>query len=655
MSSRVRRIGARRCESKLIDPAARPVAAMLDRFFLLKPSLNASFFGASGVEREARSRSAASISIGGPEAAIWAPRTVLDIENFSIKTLSLKRLAMALSYSRLGSAILGFSLAVFAAGSFDARAQEAPAGPGNMGACPNNNDAAFADPMNKPHWNGWGVEPTQHRFQPGNMARLDPSDVVRLKLKWAFGFPGAVRSVAQPTIFGGRMFVGSQNGKVYSLDAKSGCTYWQFEAGKPVRSAVVIGPRGDGWAAYFGDAGANVYAIDALSGKILWTTKVDQHPAAIVTGAPTLVGTTLFVPVSSYEEVMGAKPSYPCCSFRGSLVALDSSTGKTLWKTFTITEEAKASAMNSAGVQQMGPSGAPIWSAPTFDAASQRVYATTGDNYSDPPNETSDAIIAFNAGSGELAWTRQITSGDAFTVACPMGVNCPKSHGPDFDFGSSAVLASLPGGKRVLVAGQKSGVVTAVDPDRGGVIVWQKRVGAGSTLGGVQWGVAADESNLYVALSDPKFHRVAPGTPGAQTLVLNPSVTLLIESKSGGGLSALRLDTGEEVWRTPHPGCGDVPGCSPAQSAAVTAIQGLVFSGGLDGHLRAYFADNGKIAWDQDTKGDYQAVNGVAAKGGSIDGGGAVVVDGMVYVGSGSGFVGTIPGNVLLAYSVDGL
>ena len=557
--------------------------------------------------------------------------------------------------SRLARVIFGFSLIVGFGGSFDARAQETAAGAATGGVCPNDGAAAFADPLNKPHWNGWGVDSSQHRFQPADMARLAPSDVARLKLKWAFGFRGALRSVTQPTIFGGRVFVGSQNGKVYSLDAKSGCTYWQFDAGKPVRSAVVIGPRGDGWAAYFGDFGANVSAIDALTGKALWTTKVDDHPAAIVTGAPTLVGTTLFVPVSSYEEVTGAKPSYPCCSFRGSLVALDGSTGKVLWKTFTITEEAKASAMNSAGVQQMGPSGAAIWSAPTFDAASQRVYATTGDNYSDPPSGTSDAIIAFNAGSGELAWTRQITSGDAFTVACPKGINCPKSNGPDFDFGSSAVLATLSNGRRILVAGQKSGVVTAVDPDHDGEIVWQKRVGNGSTLGGVQWGVAADENNLYVAVSDPKFHVAGPTTPGAQPLISNPSVTLLIDSTAGGGLLALKLETGEEVWRTPHPGCGDVLGCSPAQSAAVTAIPGLVFSGGLDGRLRAYFAENGKIAWDMDTKGDYQAVNGVAAKGGSIDGGGAVVVDGMVYVGSGSGFVGTMPGNVLLAYSIDGL
>ncbi len=560
---------------------------------------------------------------------------------------------MTFSWSQLTGAIVGFSLVVFA-GSLDAKAQGTAAAPSTR-ACPDNGAVAFANPLNEPHWNGWGVDPSQHRFQPADMARLSASDLPRLKLKWAFGFPGARRAVTQPTVFGGRVFVGSENGKVYSLDAKTGCTYWAFDAVRGVRSAIVIGRRGDGWAAYFGDRAANVYAVDALTGKALWTTKVDEHPAAMITGSPTLAGATLFIGVSSFEEVTGANPSYSCCTFRGSLVALDASSGKIAWKTFTIAEEAKPSGANRNGVQQLGPSGAAIWSAPTFDAATKRVYAATGDNYSDPPSGTSDAIVAFDAASGDLAWARQITPGDAFTVACPSGINCPKSHGPDFDFGSSAVLASLPGGKRVLVAGQKSGVVTAVDPDHGGAIVWQTKVGAGSALGGVQWGVAADESKVYVALSDPKLRRVPAGTPGAQTLALNPSVALLLDSKTGGGLSALRLDTGEQVWRTPHPGCGDVPGCSPAQSAAVTAIPELVFSGGLDGHLRAYFADNGKIAWDVDTKGDYQTVNGVAAKGGSIDGGGAVIVDGVVYVGSGSGFVGSIPGNVLLAYSVDGL
>jgi polyvinyl alcohol dehydrogenase (cytochrome) len=217
------------------------------------------------------------------------------------------------------------------------------------------------------------------------------------------------------------------------------------------------------------------------------------------------------------------------------------------------------------------------------------------------------------------------------------------------------VLANLPNGKRILVAGQKSGLLIALDPDRGGEIVWQKRVGAGGKIGGVQWGISVDDRNVYVAVSDVRLSVVTPETPGAQPFAFNPKIGLLYDSKAGGGLSALRLDRGEEVWLTPHPGCGDVPGCSPAQSAAVTAIPGLVFSGGLDGRLRAYSAGDGRIVWDVDTKGDYQTVNGVVAKGGSIDGGGAVVVDGMVYVGSGSGIYGGMPGNVLLAYSVDGL
>ena len=543
------------------------------------------------------------------------------------------------------STILGFACAVYVAALIHgARAQETT--PAQPGACPDNG-AAFVDPLNAPHWNGWGVDPSQHRFQPAEMAGLAANDVPRLKLKWAFGFPGAVRAIAQPTVVGGRIFIGSQSGKVYSLDAKSGCTYWESTyAGRPVRTAVVIGPRAGGWAAYFGDLGGKVHTVDAVTGKQLWTTRIDEHPAAVVTGAPTLAGEILFVPVSSFEEVTGASPSYSCCTFRGSVVALEASTGEVLWKTYTIPEPAKPGAVNSQGVQLMGPSGAAIWSAPTFDAASRRVYVTTGDNYSDPPSTTSDAVLAFDSTSGELAWARQMTSGDAFNIACgpTPRANCPQANGPDYDFGSSAVLADLPGGKRVLIAGQKSGVVTALDPDRAGEIVWQKRVGNGGKLGGVQWGVAADQRNVYAAVSDVKIDVVPAGTPGAQPMARNPSLAFLVDTKSGGGLLALKLDTGEEVWRTPPPGCDDVPGCSPAQSAAVTAIPGVVFSGGLDGRLRADSSEDGRIIWDVDTKGEVRTVNGVAAHGGSIDGAGPVVVGGMLYVSSGSGCSAARPG-----------
>jgi polyvinyl alcohol dehydrogenase (cytochrome) len=561
----------------------------------------------------------------------------------------MKRLTPALS-----GAILALALMVWAADLRKPAAEEAGSASPPAGACPNT-APAFTDPLSAPHWNGWGVDPAQSRFQPAEMAQLAAADVPRLKLKWAFGFPGATFAFAQPTVIGGRVFIGSQAGKVYSLDASTGCTHWEFDAGALVRAAVTLGPTPVGWTAYVGDRRGNLHAVDAVTGKALWTTQVDDHPAARITGAPTLVGTTLYVPVSSTEEALATNPKYSCCNFRGSVVALEASTGKMLWKSYTVAEEPRPGAMSSAGVQLMGPSGAAVWSSPTFDAAKDMLYVTTGDNYSDPPTGMSDAFLAFDVASGKLAWSRQITSSDAFNVACPaMGPNCPAASGPDFDFGSSAILVSLANGKRALIAGQKSGVVTAVDPDRGGAILWQTRVGHGGALGGVQWGSAADATNIYVAVSDTSLRVVPSGTAGAQTIPSNPNMAWLLDGSRGGGLHALRLETGEEVWHTPHPGCGETPGCGRAQSAAVTAISGVVFSAGLDGHLRAYSADDGRIIWDVDTKGEHRTVNGVAAHGGSSDGPGVVVVGGMLYVTSGYGAWGGAPGNVLLAYSVDG-
>jgi len=508
---------------------------------------------------------------------------------------------------------------------------------------------AFADP----HWNGWGGDTTQHRFQPAAMAELAAEDVPKLKLAWAFGFEGVNRAYAQPTIVGGRLFVGSANGKVYSLDAKTGCLIWIFEAGAPVRTAISIGIDARGWTAYFGDQRANAYALDALGGKLRWKVHIDEHPAAIITGAPTLVDTVLYVPVTSYEEVTGADAHYPCCTFRGSIAALETVAGKVLWKSYSIVEVPKPVQKNQLGIQLFGPSGAGIWSSPTVDAAGGMLYATTGDSYSDPAAATSDAFLAFRLTDGEQVWSHQMTAGDAYTVACeaPGSGNCPEARGPDFDFGSSPILVRLANGKRALIAGQKSGVVYAVDPDRQGSLLWQRRIGKGGRQGGVLWGAAADESNVYVALSDVQMQWVLDyKTPGAQPTVFGPSVVL--DPTAGGGLFALALETGELVWHTPHPGCGGAPGCSPAQSAAVTAIPGVVFSGGLDGHLRAYAAASGRIIWDVDTKETYKTVNGTTALGGSLDGPGPVIVGGMLYVNSGYAFTGGAPGNVLLAFSV---
>jgi polyvinyl alcohol dehydrogenase (cytochrome) len=512
-----------------------------------------------------------------------------------------------------------------------------------------------ADAFAEPHWNGWGVDLAQHRFQPATMAELAAADVPKLKLKWAFGFDGVTRAYAQPTIVAGRLFIGSANGKIYSLDAKTGCVIWVFET-NPVRTAISIGVDARGWSAYFGDQRANAYALDALTGRLRWITHVDDHPAAIITGAPTLVDRVLYVPVTSYEEVTGADPHYPCCTFRGSIVALDTATGKVLWKSYSIPEAPKAVRTNQLGVQLFGPSGAGIWSSPAVDRAAGMLCATTGDSYSDPAAATSDAILAFRLDNGERVWSRQMTAGDAYNVACvrvmPGTFNCPEANGPDFDFGSSPILVQLANGKRAIIAAQKSGVVYAVDPDRQGAIIWQRRVGGGGKMGGVEWGAAVDEHNVYVALSDVRMRLVPNATTGAQKSIFGPS--FLLDPAAGGGLFALALENGDVVWHTPHPGCGGAPGCSPAQSAAVTAIPGVVFSGGLDGHLRAYDAASGRIIWDFDTKGTYETVNGTTATGGSLDGPGPVVVGGMLYVNSGYAFAGGAPGNVLLAFSVGG-
>lgn len=531
------------------------------------------------------------------------------------------------------------AIAEFLAGRLTGR--EPLEGPSPAAFC-KDGATAWRDPLAGPHWNGWGADLANRRFQSAAQAGLTAGDVPRLRLKWAFGFPGEIMAYAQPAVAGGRLFAGSAGRRVYSLSAATGCIYWTLEAEAPVRTAITIGKRGAGYAVYFGDLHANVYAADAVTGEILWKTRADEHSEARITGAPALSGDRLFVPVASSEEVSAADPAYECCRFRGSVLALDTATGKTIWKTYTIAGAPHPTRKNKSGTQLWGPSGAAVWSAPTLDLTRHVLYAATGDNYSDPTAATSDAILGLDMRSGKILWTRQITAGDAFNLACPSPdkTNCPDANGPDFDFGSSPILIELSRGRRMLVAGQKSAMVYALDPDRGGELLWHTRVGRGGTLGGIQWGPAADDDRAYVALSDIK-RRVTP-----MGLELDPT--------AGGGLFALRLATGEIDWSAPPPVCGDRRPCSPAQSAAVTVIPSVVFSGSSDGHLRAYSTHDGKVVWDFDAVREFQTVDGVPARGGSFDGPGPVVAGGMLYVNSGYGAMGGIPGNVLLAFSLEG-
>ena len=506
----------------------------------------------------------------------------------------------------------------------------------------------FTDPLAGPQWNGWGANVANTRSQDAATAGFTAAEVPRLKLKWAFGFLGDASASAQPTIAGGRVFVGSQGGRVYSLSAVTGCVHWWFEAPASVRSAVVIGrietESGPRLAAFFGDAHGVVYAVAAATGKLLWKVNADSHPAARITGSPTFYRGRLYVPVSSLEEASAIAPDYQCCTFRGSVMALDGATGKQVWKTFTISEEARPTKKNKRGTQLWGPSGAPIWSSPTIDEKRNILYATTGDNYSHPSTTNSDAFLAMDLDSGKILWSRQMTASDVWNAAClmPDKTNCPESSGSDFDFGTSPILVTLSNGRRALVAGQKSGVVHAIDPDKDGELIWQVRVGKGGTLGGIEWGSAADQSNVYVGLSD------------IGRIVLPNALGTAADPKQGGGMFALSLEKGERVWYTPPPECGERKRCSPAQSAAVSAIPGVAFSGSVDGHLRAYSTKDGAIVWDFDTVGSHKTVNGVEAKGGSLDGAGPAIGGGMLFVNSGYVIWGGMPGNVLLAFSVDG-
>ena len=500
-----------------------------------------------------------------------------------------------------------------------------------------------------PQWNGWGVDVVNSRFQPAEQAGVSAEQVPNLKLKWVFGLPMDYQT-SQPTVVGNRVFVGSMKGRVYSLDAKTGCLYWSMKPRAGVRSTLVVGqlPGTDParHVVYFGDSEATVYALDARTGTELWRNKIDDHPMARITGTPKLHGNRLYVPLTSLEEAAGADADYECCTFRGTLVAMNPINGKMVWKTYTIPEPAGPVRKNRKGTQLWGPSGATVWSSPTLDLERGRLYVTTGDNYSDPASLTSDAIVAFDLRTGAFLWSQQFTPNDAWNIGCETDddSNCPEARGPDLDFGSSAILVKLAGGKRVLLAGQKSGVLHAVDPDRDGEILWQQRLGKGGLIGGIQWGPAADARTIYVALSDIGIETHEDKDLGWTTS---------LDGSVGGGMFAYDVETGERKWHTPPPGCNGRAQCSPAQSAAISVIPGVVFSGSVDGHLRAYSAADGAVVWEYNADQEYESTNGVQTKGGSFDGPGPTIVDGMVYVNSGYGYWGGMPGNALMAFSVD--
>jgi polyvinyl alcohol dehydrogenase (cytochrome) len=480
-------------------------------------------------------------------------------------------------------------------------------------------------------WNGWSPRGDNARFQTAEVAGLTIDQVKKLQLKWAFGYEGDVNAFALPAFFDGQIFVGSARGTIHALRAESGCVQWTFDANGPVRSAMIVVPNEKRHALLFGDQIGWYYALEAETGKLLWKRRIEEHDTARLTGAALVRNGVVYVPVASWEETRSSGADYLCCTFRGALVALRIRDGGQIWKSYMVPEPT-VQAKTDSGKVKWGPSGASIWSTPVYDARRDLIYVTTGDNFSAPATSTSDALVAINPPDGKIVWASQTTPNDV----------SPSERGPDFDYGSPPLLIRTPEGRELILAGQKSGMVYAFDPDNKGAVVWQTRVGRGAANGGVQWGMSYDGQNLYAAVSDAAGKRSTDAN-GGPVRIFDPAV--------GGGLTALKVSDGGKLWFAPPPDCGTRPGCSPAQSAALTSIPGAVFSGTLGGLLRAYSTEDGKVLWEYDTVHDFQTVNGVKAKGGAIDGPGPMVIKGMVFVNSGYSRFGGLPGNVLLAFA----
>jgi polyvinyl alcohol dehydrogenase (cytochrome) len=505
--------------------------------------------------------------------------------------------------------------------------------------------AATFDLDRKPDIVGWGFGLENDHFVPGTVAALSPADIPRLKVKWSFGYPASVRARSRPTFAYGALYVGSQNGVVYALDAKSGCIRWTFETTAEIRTPVVVPPT-DGRLkrAFFGDLIGRVYALDAATGRELWRRRVDDHPSATVTGAPVYYGGLLYVPVSSLEEAT-VDPGYPCCTFRGSVVALDAVTGKLRWKRYTIDSTPVESGVTKAGTKIFAPSGAAIWNSPTVDVKRGLLYVGTGNNYTGPADSRSNSVMALDLKTGAVAWTWQIVAGDAWNVGCMVGLaSCPANSGPDFDVGAGTMLGTLADGEQRLFVGLKSGMAVALDPATHDRALWSNRVGRGSIQGGIQFGMAFDGERVYVPISD-----MANAMDSSQTSRLADA------GPARPGIYALDPSNGKLLWKSPADDvCAGRQNCDSGILASIAAIPGAVFAGHMDGRIRAYDSSTGAVLWQYDTTVPVTALGGATVHGGSIGGGGPVVHDGMVYANSGYGMYFHMPGNLLVAFSVDG-
>ena len=379
--------------------------------------------------------------------------------------------------------------------------------------------------LTRPFPNFWGIDEHSTRFVPEESTSISAANVHRLKLKWAYGIEtNSPRSY--PLVTENAIFFGDSGAGLLALDRETGCVKWRHKDSRGnVASAILSRVTESGLTLYFTGRREGVFAVDATTGKTIWKATITQEPVPLYSGTPLLADGKIFVPISSEEVGLSINPFYGCCTTSGGIAAFDATTGEQLWYLPTIEEPARVIGRHFVFVEKWGPSGVPVWSAPTYDSQSGLLFLVRGKNYSDPATITSDAIFAVDADSGKRRWVRQFTEGDTFNMGCLInGPICPDAPGPDLDFGVPPVIANNGKDRQVLYVGQKSGHVHAMDP-RSGEVLWSKHLSRGGCLGGIHWGLAADEKAgiLYVPISDYPSggHSDLPAVPGMFALNLH--------------------------------------------------------------------------------------------------------------------------------------
>ncbi len=495
-----------------------------------------------------------------------------------------------------------------------------------------------------PKWVGWGADEGNSRLHTKVMTSVNRDTIPKLELAWAVDMPGATRARSQPMIAGDTLYTGAADGTFMALDAKTGCLKWTLSARAEVRHAAFLEP----WTPrdttepkmYFGDLLGHVYALNAKTGALVWTDRADPHPNATITAAPVLHGERVFFAVSALEVTSAADPNYECCTFRGSMVSYDAKSGKKLWQTYTIDDPAQIQGKNDLGTTLFGPSGAPLWASLAVDSERGQIYAGSGENYSSPGSDRSDAVIAFDMESGKINWTMQALADDVWNMACMsddpvVRQACPVENGPDYDFGAGIMFVKNPKLGDRVIAGQKSGDLFFINPDTGDVIKKMK-IGRGGVQAGIHFGMARDNDTLYVPISDFPDGREP-------------------EALAKPGMFALSLDDGALKWFTRDPDtiCQGRTFCTPGISAAASAFEGAVMAGSMDGTLRAYDKDSGDVIWSYDSTTPVKSLTGALATGGSFGGSaGPIAHDDMLYVVSGYGVYFHMPGAALLAFKI---